>query len=270
MASEIVDQYPFEFYGQIFELYLAEDLQPYVPVRAMCEALGISADAQRRRIQRDPALEDALVNLTPKKGLEWGGARQISCLWLKRLPYWLGTINTGRVKREHQDKIVQFKREFADVAWAAFRSAILPEDVLAELDMAGSAAEGDYQRLMDEAAALRAQIQAQEQKLAGVITRVAGLEARFLGTDFLNASQASQLRRMVAVLVNAIEPNKGKQSAVFAKVHGELKRTFDVPSYLLIAEADFSKVARYPGDWYRRVAHDEPPQIFRADQRTLF
>ena len=180
------------------------------------------------------------------------------------------TIDAARVKSEHRDKIVQFKREFADVAWAAFRSAILPEDILAELDAAGDPAEGDYQRLMDEAATLRAQIQEQEVKLEGVITRVAGLEARFLGTDFLNASQASQLRRMVSVLVSAIESNKGKQSAVFARVHGDLKRTFDVPSYLLIAEADFPKVTEYLSDWYRRVAHDEPPHIFRADQRTLF
>ena len=270
MSPEIVDQYPFEFYDEIFELYLAEDLQPYVPVKALCDALGIDAGAQRRRIQRDEAIADALVILTPKDGLEWGGARQVSCLWLKRLPYWLGTIDSARIKSEHRQKIVQFKREFADVAWAAFRSAILPEDILAELDPAGSAPEADYQRLMDEAAALRSQIEAQEEKLEGVLTRVTGLEARFLGTDFLNAAQAGQVRQMVAVLVSAIEPNKGKQSAVFARVHAELKRTFDVPSYLLMAEADFPKVAKYLGDWYRRVAHDEPPQIFRADQRTLF
>jgi hypothetical protein len=270
MPLEIIDQYPFEFYGEVFELYLTDNLQPYVPVRAMCEALGIDPSAQLRRIKRDLAIADALVVLTPKDGDAWGGARQISCLWLKRLPYWLGTLSASRIKSEHQDKIVRFKREFAEVAWGAFRSAIFPEDILAELDSAPSPAEQEYQQLMDEAAALRQQIREQGEKIDDVVTRVAGLEARFLGTEFINADQASQLRRMVAVLVSKIETNKGKQSPVFQRVHAELKRQFNVPSYLLIAEKEYPKVAKFLADWYRRVAHDEPPQVFLMDQRKLF
>ena len=52
------------------------------------------------------------------------------CLWMNRLPYWLGTIDAKRIRQ----RVIVFKREFADVAWAAFRSEILPTDVLAEVD----------------------------------------------------------------------------------------------------------------------------------------
>jgi hypothetical protein len=36
--------------------------------------------------------------------------------------------------RQSGTLIVRYQREFADVAWAAFRHEILPDDMLAELD----------------------------------------------------------------------------------------------------------------------------------------
>lgn len=269
MSLEIVNQFPFEFYGEVFELYVGTDLQPYAPVRAMCDALGIDPSAQLQRIKRDEVLAESLVIFTLKEEGDWGGARQISCLLLRRLPYWLGTLDTNRIKSEHREKVVMFKREFAEVAWAAFRSAIFPEDVLAEMDATKPPLEQDYHRLMDETAKLREKLSEQEKEIDEVVTRVAGLEARFLGTDFINPAQASQIRRMISVLVGKIESNKGKQSRVYANVHGTLKKHFDVPSYLLIAEKDFPKVAEFLSNWYKRVAHEEPPEFFQSNQQTL-
>jgi len=48
--------------------------------------------------------------------------REMICLRLDRLPFWMGTIQTGRIPDESKrTRIVQFQRDFADVAWAAFR-----------------------------------------------------------------------------------------------------------------------------------------------------
>ena len=42
-------------------------------------------------------------------------------LVVNRLPYWLGTTDANRITNEdRRQQVILFKREFADVAWAAF------------------------------------------------------------------------------------------------------------------------------------------------------
>ena len=103
-------------------------------VQEACEALGIDARSQRKRIQRDEAIADRLVNIpleTPYR--DTTRVQEVACLNLRALPYWLGTIDAARVKAEHQKKVILFKREFAEAAWFVFRSDMVPPEVLAEM-----------------------------------------------------------------------------------------------------------------------------------------
>ena len=76
----------------------------------ICQALGIDTIGQTQRIQRDDAISDALVKLPLHK-------REVLCLWLNRLPYWLGTIDANRITNEdRRQQVIVFKRECADVA----------------------------------------------------------------------------------------------------------------------------------------------------------
>jgi len=148
----------FQFYGREFQAYYADDHRFYVPLRAICEHLGIDPDAQRQRIQRDEAISDALILLEavlPYEGRE--RSTKILCMRLDRLPYWAGTIDTRRVKEEARESVIAFKREFADVAWAAFRSSIQPPEILAEVDMHLPPHVRGYYQAMDQAAELRAE-----------------------------------------------------------------------------------------------------------------
>ena len=127
-----LDEYPFTFYNETFSLVLASDRKLYLPLTRLCEALQIDANAQIQRIRRDEAISDALIQLPLQLTYGEDGAvqtRQVLCLWLNRLPYWLGTLDANRIKDDaRRQQVIRFKREFAEVAWAAFRSEILPED----------------------------------------------------------------------------------------------------------------------------------------------
>jgi hypothetical protein len=186
---------------------------------------------------------------------------------LNRLPYWLGTIDANRIKDQtRRQQVIRFKREFADVAWAAFRSEILPEDILAELDATAPPAEQRYLAAMDEAAAMRRQ---QDDRLQQVEERLAGLEARLIGTDFINSSQARQYQEMVAIL-GAMLQKKGTGN--YATVHNEVKNQFKVPLYNLIPEKDFPKLVNFLTRWYERLTPPGTPlpEVFtRPEQRRL-
>ena len=269
-----LDEFPFDFYGEIFSVVLASDRRLYLPLNRVCDALQINANAQAQRIRRDEAISDALVQLPLQVPYGEEGAvqtRQVLCLWLNRLPYWLGTIDANRIKDQaRRQQIIRFKREFAEVAWAAFRSEILPEDMLAELDAAAPPAEQQYYAVMDEAAAMRRDLGQQKERLQEVEERLTSLEARLVGTDFINSAQAKQYQDIVAIL-GAMLQKKGKGN--YATVHAEVKRQFQVPSYQLIPEKDFPKLVNYLTRWYERLTPPGTPlpEVFtQPEQRRLF
>jgi P22_AR N-terminal domain/ORF6C domain len=269
---KIVDQFPFEFYGSLFELYMIDNRQLILPLRPLCEAMGMDFSAQTRRIERDEALADGLVMITAPVLRADGSAqeREVSCLALRLLPYWLGTIDSARVKPELKEKIIRFKRELATVAWAAFRSKILPSDMLAELDTALSPAEQEYHARMDQAANLKEQVGEHGTRIKGLEERMIKLEARLVGTDFISHAQASQYLEAVAALGDLLTETNPKKASPYAVIHNEVKRQFGVPSYQLIPENEFGKVLEFLAKWWAREAPGRSiPEVFRARQDRL-
>jgi hypothetical protein len=266
MTLKVIDQFPFEFYGDHFTVALANDRKLYVPMQALCDAMGLQTHGQVRRIREHEAVANALVNLNIvwSYGDEAAREREMICLRLDRLPFWMGTIQTNRIPDEtKRERIVQFQLDFADVAWAAFRREILPDDMLAEMDTGLSLAQQEYLRLMDNAAKLRQQLQTHDRnlghhdvQLGSLEERVAALEARLQGTDFLNPHQMKEYTDMVAIVARVL---KRKQKGNEATVHAEVKRQFQVPSYQLIAEVEFDNVKRYLRDWFVRLSGPGAP-----------
>lgn len=266
MTYKVIDQFPFEFYGEHFTVALANDRKLYVPMQALCDAMGLQAHGQIRRIREHEAMANALVNLNImwNYGDEAARERDMICLRLDRLPFWMGTIQTNRIPDESKrERVVQFQRDFADVAWAAFRREILPDDMLAEMDASLPPAQQEYLRLMGEAANLKQHLQTHALSLGQHSTqlgtleeRVSALEARLQGTDFLNPHQMKEYTDMVAIVARVL---KRKQKGNEATVHAEIKRQFQVPSYQLIPEADFDNVKRYLRDWFVRLSGPGAP-----------
>jgi hypothetical protein len=266
MSLQVLDQYPFQFYGEYFSVALASDRKVYVPMVGLCQTMGLQTQGQIRRIQNNEAVADALVKLT----LTWAYGdsdvqeRELYCLRLDILPFWMGSIQPRRIGDEAQrQKVILFQREFAAVAWAAFRREILPEDVLAEMEATLPPTEQRFLRSMDEAMEIR-------RELGTLDERVAALEAKFRGTDFINPSQMKAYQQMVGLVAYLLK-KKGKSGE--AQVHAEIKRVFDVPTYKLIPEADFARVQRFLRDWYARLSGPGAaiPSVFDApSQRRLF
>jgi hypothetical protein len=82
-TMEIKEQYPFQFFDQVFDIYLTDDKQFMVPLRPLCEILGLSIGAQLSRIKRDVIMAEHLHTLRPKiVGKKWcctGPRHGLSC-----------------------------------------------------------------------------------------------------------------------------------------------------------------------------------------------
>jgi hypothetical protein len=163
-------------------------------LRPLCEILGRSIGAQLSRIKRDVIMAEHLHTLRPKIVGKNGAAqvRDTACLAIQRLDYFMGGIDHERVSPERRDAVIKYKKEFANAIYAYFQTKRLPGDVLAELDAALPLKTQAFHQKMDEAAALHGELIAEDDKrISGLDKRVADLEARLVGTDFINSNQGT-------------------------------------------------------------------------------
>lgn len=252
-----------EFYGDEITAVLLETGEApaiYVPLRPLCEQLGLSWSGQRERIMRDAVLSDELrsVRLTRTEA----GERDLLALPLEFLPGWLFGISTARVKPELQDKIVRYRRDCFRALWRAFQAETMPAAQPSPID---NTAVLSHIRDMGLAVARMAEQQlALEQRVSDVDTRldraadvVRGLrqrmgdiESRFTPAEPIAAAQAAELAQRVRALgelLTAREPGANHYQGIFA----ELYRRFGVSSYRSIALRDFDEVMRFLEDWRR-------------------
>lgn len=276
---------PFVFYGEIFNAYLADDRQWYLPLQEVCQALGLDVSGQRQRIQRDDALSDFLVNIpieTPYQ--DTTRIREVACLNIRRLPYWLGTVEVSRVKEEHRKKVILYKREFAEAAWAVFRSEMIPSDLLAEMDTHLPPQEREYLEAMDQLRQVRkkldmlsgkldeelAKVGAELQDLTG---RLGTLEEALASKKIVNPAQARLLQEMIAAVAEAKHAKTKKpKSQCFAEVHEEFKSSFQVHIYSILPEEQLEAATTFLGARWAFYNPGQPlPEIFRGShQPSLF
>src|SRR5262245_58688302 len=88
-----IEERSVEFYGDTITgalVQIGEEPQVYVPLRPICEYLGLSWAGQRERVMRDDVLADVVrsVRLSPPVG-GGGGTQELLCLPLDYLPGWL-------------------------------------------------------------------------------------------------------------------------------------------------------------------------------------
>jgi hypothetical protein len=274
-ANRVVD-----FYGDpIRGLIVLADGQPtvYVPLRPLCDYLGLDWSAQYRRLHRDAVLREVLQAVAITATASHADEHEMVCLPLEFLPGWLFTINTARVKPELQEKITQYRRECFTVLWRAFQAESLtmvgpapPTHDEPSREMATASATTILTQLRDQAltqAALAEQQIALEMRVgthddrfrqAALVIRdmqrrVGALEERIQPSQLITEEEASEVAIQVKALAEILtthDPSKNHYQSIF----GELNRRFRVASYRRLSRAQLADVVQFLDDWRTRAA----------------
>lgn len=89
------------------KIIVIQNGEKLVPIKPICEALGIDAKAQRNKIQEDEILGSTGVLSTSVAGD--GKDREMFCLPFKFIFGWLFTINPSNVKEEARESVINYK-----------------------------------------------------------------------------------------------------------------------------------------------------------------
>lgn len=98
---------------------MMQDLkEKLVPIRPICQALGIDEDSQKRKIEADDSLS-SVATLSVATGVD-GKEYKMFCIPLKYVFGWLFTINPKNVKEESRESVKQFRDICYDVLYRYF------------------------------------------------------------------------------------------------------------------------------------------------------
>lgn len=117
----VIEQQAVPFYDDSVMAIRASSGVIYVPIRPLCENLGIDWSSQRQRIKRDAVLSKHFVVVTTTKSGK--GNPNMLCLPLHYIQGWLFGINASRVKPEIRESLIQYQEK----CYAVLAEAFSPE-----------------------------------------------------------------------------------------------------------------------------------------------
>nr|WP_321519997.1 phage antirepressor N-terminal domain-containing protein [uncultured Bacteroides sp.] len=116
------------------DIVAGDDPKKLVPIKPICEAIGIDIDSQRKKIKEHPILNSVTV-LSTATGSD-GKQYEMLCIPFEFIFGWLFTINASNVKEESREAVLNYQTECYRALYQYF---VEPQTFLQ-----------DKQRLMEE------------------------------------------------------------------------------------------------------------------------
>lgn len=231
----------------------------YLPVRVLCEALGLERKAQVRRIQRDETLREDLRDISV---VTEGGRQTMQFLRLETVPYWLSGVTVSKVKPELQEKLRAYKRWVIRKVYEAF---------MAEGNTLTSTPGSDsgewmqiralgvaIQRMADEALELDRRVttvSTRMDKAAAVVQemnrRLTHVERRLDPANTLTPEQQAVLTNRVKALAVLVISRNPTAPNPFQGIWTEIFRAFLVSDSKHIRQEQFAPILAWLDDWLR-------------------
>jgi hypothetical protein len=264
-ALEPIEVKAVDFYGDAIAgaLVLVEgERRIYVPVRPICEYLGLTWPSQTLRLRRDPILAAEVKGVFIMKTPQEGGPQEMLCLPLDLLPGWLFGITSSKVKEEHREKITRYRRECFRVLWEAFRPEIEPATDLAS-PSGRSGAELAYEIATAVQHLARQQMELERRvdqaglwarQITGTVkshdTRISALELTVGPRSPIDDEQAAALAAAVRAVGHALET---RGVGDYRGVYGQLYARFGITSYKNLPRERYEKALAWLHAWYAEV-----------------
>lgn len=235
----------------------------YVPLRPICDFLGVAWTAQRQRILRDPVLS---AEMTPVIVTITGSGQEVQslCLPLDYISGWLFGINATRVKEEIRERLILYQRECYKVLAAAFKEGRLTaqpsfEDLLAS-DSPAAMAYKTAKALMELArnqVLLESRLEAHDVRLDEYERRLEDVEVSLGDPErHITPDQASQISQAVKTVAMKLSKASGRNE--YGGVYGELYRKFGITSYKQLPAVKFEQAIGWLNEWRESIEGDAP------------
>lgn len=275
-ALVTIEQRDVAFYDDVITAVLVDvDGRPvvYVPLRPLCDYLGVDWSSQRQRINRDPVLSDVVqgvvVTTTPSPSGRGGGPQEAVCIPLDYLNGWMFGINASRVKDEIRDRLIRYQRECYRVLADAFGAGMTVQPTSAgdealvqlhnmALVIAATTREMLAARQLAQTSVQMAQANSIRLDRAAAVVgnlakRVTAVEAQ-IRAGSLTEEQAAEIKKRVNLISQEMakrDPGRSHYQAVYAALSDEA----GVTSYKAIPPKSYETAVAFLDNWLVAIRH---------------
>lgn len=231
----------------------------YVPIRPLCDYLGLDWSSQRKRLNRDQVLSESLrsvVIMTTDLPSDSTRPRtsEMICLPLSLVNGWLFGVDANRVKPELKQKILVYQRECYNVLAAAFLNTDIAPSTSAEQRILIQVRETAL--AIAEMAQQQLALTTRLDKAAIVVgehgRRITTLEQQLAPRNAITDEQAADIAETVKALA-LLMGEHDKSKSHFQQIFSELYRRFRVSSYKLIRQSQYQLVMAFLDEWYESL-----------------
>ena len=239
--------------------------QVFVPLKPLCDYLGVNWDGQRQRLRRDPVLSEvaqgAVVITAPSPDGRGGGPQEMLSLPLEYLNGWLFGINVNRVKAEIKERLIRYQRECYQVLSEAFLETAVSDDWMTTSPETRAA----LQQIQEMGLAIAQMAQEQLRIMdrldnAAIVVgqhgrRITALERQLSPREAITDEQAADIAETVKALAMTLTDQDASKNH-FQAIFGELHRRYRVTSYKNIRQSQYQAVLDFLDEWLA-TAKDE-------------
>ena len=231
-----------------------------VPVREICQALGLDIDSQSARLREHEVLSQGLRVVRIRYG---DRMRSIVALLHKYIPFWMATITPGLVGEHVRPKLIRYQIELVDLLAAIYGGE--QRDVL---PVAADAATTALQRrLIDAITEVRlareallaahqetqAQLSSHEVRLTAVEGLMDELQEQIATHTTITAAQREVIQRSIKRIATRYERRMSKD--IFGLLFSQFCIDLGTPKYGLLPAGKYDDALT----WLRRKALEYLP-----------
>jgi hypothetical protein len=280
-----IEQKSIEFYGET--LIALRDTQGtiWLPVRRLCEAIGVTIQGQLSKINDDPVMREQIAPFPVT--LPDGRTYEMECLSLRFVRAWLFSVNANRVRPQVRDKLIQYQREVIEIIdrhfsrpgptgmderiMEAMRDNALQQaklwEVMIEEQRRLRAAEellqemddrlGDHDRQLDDHAHALNELRSLQSQQSLLLTRFNdAIRLLPAPSDVITPAQKSVIKELVDDVVAAAQEKGirlGHGRNDYPAVWAALKLRFEVAKYDELTVAQFDACVTWLKQWKTRL-----------------
>ncbi len=237
-----------------------------VPLRPICDHLGVGWSGQRKRLSRDPVLSKIAMSVVVTSTDIGTTSRRprtsvMLCLPLEYLNGWLFGIHPDRVKPAIRDRVIRYQQDCYKVLAAAFlekpdaASSSPHAAALVQIREMGRA----IMTMAEEQLRFEERLITHDQRLdkaaaafSDLNKRVILIERKIAPGNPVNEEQASQLSQAVKTV--ALELGKRSGRNEFGAVYGEMYRRFGITGYKFLPASQFAEAIAWLTQWHNTLS----------------
>ena len=110
MNREINEVEVINYNGQAVEIIKDENGNTWIPLKRICENIGLSYSRQNKKVKNDKRFRHSLMVIPSK-----GGEQNTLCLDYNHLGGWLYTINPNKIQETIKPNLISYQKEITGV-----------------------------------------------------------------------------------------------------------------------------------------------------------